>query len=604
MQPPDRPKIDDDRAPREGTLVGGRYRLGALLGRGGMGSVYQAIQEDLKRRVAVKVLDPSLASDPAHVERFRREALAAAALGHPNIVTVTDFQWPAGEGPFLVMEHLTGQSVGEAIEREQRLTTPRVAFIASQVLDALAAAHAAGIVHRDIKPDNIFLTSVSGVTDVVKVLDFGVAKMNDANAAKLTDSGTMVGTPAYMSPEQTRGQALDARADLYAVGAVMYHALTGQMPFRGPSVPAVIVAIATMPAQSVRELRADVPPAFVALVERAMAKDPALRFQTAAEMRAALAPWVESARSGTVPLPMHALDSSANVNTTAATVVGTLAPPTPVRVRSNPPPPGSIPPAALPPEIRTGPAVASTPQPVSKSSGCATVVVALVMGVVAIVAIVSVAVVLMVRSKAGGDLTELALKQSAAGDADVTVTRNDAGAFERLVANDGGVTFNFGDAPAQRSPGVHIVVGTSSPSPLASPSAVAPSVPPPNVAKLYSSTKGRFGGSDYGDCEGCTAWQDFNAALRMPTAEAAISACYAPFAHTPPNHESQTLKIEVHADGTLGHIGPNGDFSFPPVDVCLASVIRSTYRSSFIKPGKPGSFLLSFVAECPTFECK
>ena len=593
----------DSTGPQEGSLLGGRYRIGRLLGRGGMGAVYEATQEDLKRRVAVKVLDPALSSDRAHVERFRREALAAAALGHPNIVTVTDFQWPPGEVPFLVMEHLTGQSLGEAIERERHISTVRVAFIASQVLDALAAAHSAGIIHRDIKPDNIFLTSVSGMGDVVKLLDFGVAKVTDEHAAKLTDSGAMVGTPAYMSPEQTRGVPLDARADLYAVGAVMYHALTGQMPFRGPSVPAVIVAIATEPAQSLRELRADVPLQFVALVERAMRKDPSQRFQSAVEMRAALAPWIDAARFGVVSAPPPAFDAT-TVSTTAATMVGTPAPHTPVQVRSNPPPPTPrIEPPLMPPETRTGPAVAASTQPQTKSNGCATAAIVMMVGAVAIVAIAAVALVMVIRSKPAADVAAYAL--GAAVDGGAVVSRNDAGGFRFTVdGEDGSSRLNIVVGPSGTPGSTHVHSTSVSSTVDAAPrvDAVLSATTAANASQYYSGKRGRAIGGAYGDCSTCDC-EALNAALMSPANSALISQCYAPFVHTPPNHESQTLHVEVKADGSIGQIGPAADVRFPPVDACLANVIRAN-APRFVKPGKAGSFDVSFVDDCEKFDCK
>jgi serine/threonine protein kinase len=572
-----------------GALLGGRYRLGALIGRGGMGAVFEAIQEDLKRRVAVKVLDPRLAADPVHVERFRREAQAAAALGHPNIVAVTDFQWPPGEAPFLVMEHLTGQSFGQLLDATPRLPVSRVAFIASQTLDALAAAHAAGIVHRDIKPDNIFLTSLSGVADVVKILDFGVAKLGDADAVKLTESGAMVGTPAYMSPEQTRGLTIDARADIYGVGAVMYHALTGEMPFRGSSVPAVIVAIATTPPQPIQELRPDVPLAFAALVDRAMSKDPALRFASASEMRAALAPWVDAPRSGVPSAPLPSLGRT-DVSTTAATIVGTPPPNSPVHVRSNPPPS----------DIRATPAVAPVAQTArapSKSSGCATIVVALVVGIVAIIGIGAAAIVMIIRSKAATDLAELAQQQVAAQLADAAVVTPPTVA----ITTDGGLNITTPDKPGR--PGIHVTVPQGIPTiPSALPIPSIDLGPPPlATGALYSGTKGKFSGSDFGECPACE-WEAFNDAVRAK--ESQISACYAQSAHDPPQHQAQTLKVEVKPGGSFGNILPAATPTNTRFDVCLASVLRTVPPTYTKEVTSPSSFKISFYGECPTFDCK
>jgi serine/threonine protein kinase/predicted ATPase len=272
-----------------GQVLGGRYRLVRPLGRGGMGTVYEAVHEGLGRKVAIKVLHAMLAWDPEQLGRFRREAQAAAAIGHPNIVQVTDFSAAPGEPPFLVMDLLEGRSLGQAIAREGPLVPAWVAHVASQILHALAAAHRAGIVHRDIKPDNVFLTSIAGQADAVKVLDFGVAKLQESGATdKLTSVGAMIGTPAYMAPEQARGGEIDGRADLYAVGACMFHALAGRVPFQATSSPALLYAILEQGPPDLAELRADVPPALSAVVARAMLKDPAARFASADAMRAAI----------------------------------------------------------------------------------------------------------------------------------------------------------------------------------------------------------------------------------------------------------------------------------------------------------------------------
>jgi len=216
-----------------GALLGERYRVGALIGVGGMGAVYEAEREDLAQmRVAIKILHPSVGARADLVMRFRREAETIAALDHPNIVRILDFQAPKGEPAFLVMERLHGEHLGETLEKEGLFSAERAAFVASQVLSALSAAHAANVVHRDLKPDNVFLITMSGLRDIVKLLDFGVAKlMNARESEKLTQTGSVVGTPAYMAPEQARGANVDHRSDLYAVGCMMYETLAGKPPF-------------------------------------------------------------------------------------------------------------------------------------------------------------------------------------------------------------------------------------------------------------------------------------------------------------------------------------------------------------------------------------
>jgi serine/threonine protein kinase/CheY-like chemotaxis protein len=277
-----------------GALLGGRYRVGRLIGEGGMGAVYEAVREDLANmRVAIKVLHPTFSARPDLVARFRREAETVAALDHPNIVRILDFQTNRGEAAFLVMERLNGESLARAIGKESGLAPSRVVFIASQVLAALGAAHSAGVVHRDLKPDNVFLTTMSGMTDIVKLLDFGIAKLvTPSGEQRLTQTGVVLGTPPYMAPEHARGGEIDRRADLYAVGCVMYEALTGRPPFSAENYNALLFAIQETDPRSLLELRPDVDPELAAVITRAMQKEPAQRFQDAESMARTLSRWV------------------------------------------------------------------------------------------------------------------------------------------------------------------------------------------------------------------------------------------------------------------------------------------------------------------------
>jgi serine/threonine protein kinase len=285
-------ETDTDELP-EGARIAGRYRVVRKLGMGGMGSVYEAVQESLGRRVALKVLHPTFAHNAELIARFHREAQAAAQLGHPNIVSVTDFGAGA-EAVFLVMELLSGASLATVITREGWLAPGRAAWIATQALSALARAHAAGIVHRDMKPDNLFLTEVSGVRDVVKVLDFGIARfIEEGPNSKLTSAGAVLGTPSYMAPEQAKGRPVDARADVYAVGVMLYEMLTGRLPFQATNYHALLFAILEETPPSIHAARGDVPAGLVAVVERAMARDADARFQSADEMIVALEPFVD-----------------------------------------------------------------------------------------------------------------------------------------------------------------------------------------------------------------------------------------------------------------------------------------------------------------------
>ncbi|HRG95934.1 MAG TPA: protein kinase [Polyangiaceae bacterium] len=331
----------DASPPLTGALLAGAYRVGRLLGEGAAGAVYEGTQEVLGRPVAIKVLKTRVGHDEltaGQLERFGREARAAAALGHPNIVQVTDFH-AASSPPFLVMERLAGESLRAAIAREGRLPAGRVALIGTQLLDALGAAHAAGIVHRDVKPDNVFLARMAGVSDLVKVLDFGIAKLESERP--LTAHGARMGSPAYMSPEQAAGRAADHRTDLYCAGATLYHALAGRLPFDTQSLGELLAWIAERPPTPLALAAPGLDPRMIAVVERAMAKDPAQRFQSAAEMQQALAPLLHGAprprtelyaplpdpRASLAPGPPAAL-------VTAPAFTGTLAhagPPAPAR---------------------------------------------------------------------------------------------------------------------------------------------------------------------------------------------------------------------------------------------------------------------------------
>jgi len=280
-----------------GTVLAGRYRVVRAIGAGGMGTVYEAEREDLANmRVAIKVLHPRLVDRPDVVQRFRREAELVAKIQSPNIVSIIDFVAQGDGTTFLVMELLQGATLEQTIQRDPPLSERRVAFIASQILDALQAAHTAHIVHRDLKPENVFLTTMSQIPDVVKLLDFGIAKLLSEDAAhKLTQTGTVLGTPAYMAPEYARGEAASAIGDLYALGCVLYEALTKKTPYEAPNYNALLFAIQGKEPTPLASHRGDLSPAMTSIVMRAMAKDPRDRFQSAAEMRAALGPWLEGA---------------------------------------------------------------------------------------------------------------------------------------------------------------------------------------------------------------------------------------------------------------------------------------------------------------------
>ena len=278
-----------------GTVLVKRYRVLRAMARGGMGIVYEARDERVGRNVAIKVLRRDFAREGRHVERLEREAMAAGALSHSNIVQVTDLgRGPSGE-PFLVMELLSGTDLLAVLESEGRLAPRRAVFIAAQVLEALSATHAAGIIHRDLKPSNIFLTRLSGVDDVVKLVDFGLAKLQESKAyQRLTHTGQIVGTPSYMAPEQILGGDVDHRADLYAVGVVLFASLAGRLPHRNVTTGQVKLRSPTAEPISLTEVAPDIDPPLARVVMRALSVEADQRYRDANEMREALRPFGEA----------------------------------------------------------------------------------------------------------------------------------------------------------------------------------------------------------------------------------------------------------------------------------------------------------------------
>ena len=262
-------------------VLGGRYELRRRLAQGGMATVYLARDRQLDRQVAIKMLHPQFASDPTFAERLRRESRAAAGLSHPNIVGV--FDWGRqGERYFIVMEYVSGHSLAEIIAARGPLGAEAAAAIAFEVAAALAFAHRAGIVHRDVKPQNVLLSSDGHV----KVTDFGIATMVGAGpSAGLTETGSVVGTAAYLSPEQAQGEPTDARSDLYSLGVVLYEMLSGYPPFRGDTPVAVAYQHVQDPPVPLGEIAEGVPRALDAITMRLLAKDPEDRYERAEDLR-------------------------------------------------------------------------------------------------------------------------------------------------------------------------------------------------------------------------------------------------------------------------------------------------------------------------------
>ncbi|MCU1578828.1 MAG: pknB [Rhodoglobus sp.] len=282
-------------------LLAGRYQVGELVGRGGMADVHVGMDTRLGRRVAIKLLKPSLANDPAFRTRFRREAQDAAKMAHPTIVRIFD----AGEEsvressgaetliPFIVMEYVDGRLLKDIIAQGP-VDPAESCRIIEQVLTALEYSHRAGVVHRDIKPGNIMIAS----TGQVKVMDFGIARAISDSSATIAETSSILGTAQYFSPEQARGETVDARTDLYSTGVVLFELLTGRAPFRGDNPVAVAYQHVNSDALAPSSLNPAVSPALDAVVLRSLAKDRFERYQSAAEFRED----VEAAASGSVPL--------------------------------------------------------------------------------------------------------------------------------------------------------------------------------------------------------------------------------------------------------------------------------------------------------------
>jgi len=282
----------DTEASLIGTLVG-TYRVEDKIGEGGMGCVYLAVHPVIGKRVAIKVLHGYLATDREIVSRFFTEARAVTRVGHRNIVDVLDSGVTDGGICYMTMELLEGESLASLIERERRLPLVRSVNIGLQVADALDASHKAGIVHRDLKPENVHLGPGTDGADLVKVLDFGIAKlMGDrerSNVGHRTRSGVVIGTPAYMSPEQCAGQVdIDSRTDIYALGTILFHMLAGRCPFEEENVGRMLLMQMTQRVPKLRELRPELPAAVEAAVDRALQKNRDARFQTAGEFAQAL----------------------------------------------------------------------------------------------------------------------------------------------------------------------------------------------------------------------------------------------------------------------------------------------------------------------------
>ena len=270
--------------PLVGTLFAGRYRIEALLGSGGVGEVFLGWHEVLQRHIALKLIHASLQVDPKVLARFRREARAASTIAHPGIPHIHDFGHSEQGRPYLVMDHVEGPTLGRVLHQEGALPVARAVDLLGQISSALAAAHDAGVVHRDLTADNVMLTA-SETGEQIKILDFGLAKVLSSDTAELTTEGSFHGTPEYLPPELIDGREVDHRADIYSLGVLAYEMLTGEVPFPGTLFQVLNAHLKKDPlAPSVAASRDDIPVALDRLVLRCLVKDPQQRYQAVAEV--------------------------------------------------------------------------------------------------------------------------------------------------------------------------------------------------------------------------------------------------------------------------------------------------------------------------------
>ncbi|HET6797731.1 MAG TPA: protein kinase, partial [Gemmatimonadales bacterium] len=268
-------------------MIAERYHILGKLGEGGMGTVYLAEHVGMGRRCAVKVINPDLAHDPDSVSRFKREAANASRINHPNVAAIYDFGDTRDDVVYLAMELIEGEALAVILHRDGALSPSRAVELARQTAEALAAAHELGIVHRDLKPDNIMVTRVRG-TEIVKVVDFGIAKATRGAHQRVTRTGFVVGTPAYMSPEQLLGEVLDGGSDVYSLGCILYEMLTGQRVFATPSGEVSLSRRLSEPPPSPRQTKRHLAKSLDRLVVKALARAANERFQSALELRDAL----------------------------------------------------------------------------------------------------------------------------------------------------------------------------------------------------------------------------------------------------------------------------------------------------------------------------
>lgn len=291
-----------------GQIIGEKYRLERVLGEGGMGAVFEAVHIHIGSKVAIKFLHPGFSENSEAVERFQREAQMAAGIGHDAIVRINDLGNTADGSQYLVMEALKGASLADRLIHGP-ISLSMTAYIGCQVLSGLHAAHEAGIIHRDMKPDNIYLVETGAMLPGVKILDFGISRVTgigggSEDVARLTRTGIVLGTPAYMSPEHARGRAdIDHRSDIFSVGIILYECLTGELPFNGDNYNAILAEIIIENPPSPSLLDPDIPPHLEELILKALEKNREERYQSAWELFDELIPFVEESAVGRIPIP-------------------------------------------------------------------------------------------------------------------------------------------------------------------------------------------------------------------------------------------------------------------------------------------------------------
>jgi len=549
-------------------VLGGRYTLRKRLGAGGWGTVYAAVQNDLGRPVAVKVLHTSASVRTENLARFEREARAAAALGHPNIAQVTDFQAAPGEPPFLVMDLLEGATLGTVLRREHKLPATRVVWIAHQILSGLDAAHRAGIIHRDIKPDNVFLVSMSGVADLVKILDFGIAKLSDSQE-QLTASGSMLGSPAFMAPEQIRSRHVDHRVDIYSLGVTMYLALSGRKPFEADTVHGMLLAITEQRAAPLVALEPSIDPRLGGVVERAIHKDPAGRFGSAAEMRAALEPWLGAhgvqaglghVRASAAPLTLSPA-SSTSVTVTSGGLAGTGG-----ATVHGPPPLMTVAPGSGPSRAPVEPAhrpVAPAPPPATGTRAMIILLAASVVLLVLLLIIGGIGVWLYASRESDADASAVSAPGVASGAPALSGAPTTTGSTPSPSATAGAAAATT-VTPAARPRAGATTVDAGAP---VTPSSASPAADA--GARRFAGTSWRIAGGSYKPFE----IEPSKAAVTRLSGP--ITACYAATELDPPDHRTTGWTLQIAPTGDVLSVGRTTTVDpHPKFDTCMISALR------------------------------